>query len=74
LNHIRCPNVSKTGGLQSQDVKSEAANLLPQILDPADGGTGSEVLRLSCRVNNMAKSIPSFDYTDGDILKFVILL
>jgi hypothetical protein len=70
LNHIRFPNVSKAGGLQSQDVKGEAVNLLPQSLDNA----GSEVLRLSRRVNNMAKSIPSFDYTDGDILKFVILL
>jgi hypothetical protein len=59
LNQRLCPNVAKAGGLQSQDVKGEAVNLLPQALDNA----GSEVLRLSSRVNNMAKSIPSFDYT-----------
>jgi hypothetical protein len=34
----------------------------------------SEVLRLSLRVNNMAISTPSFEFTNGDIQKFVILL
>jgi len=64
------PNVAKAGGLQSQDVKGEAVILLPQSLD----NEGSEVLRLSRRVNNMAKSIPSFEFTDGYILKLVVFL
>jgi hypothetical protein len=34
----------------------------------------SEVLRLSRRGNNMAKSTPSFEFTDGGIQEFVILL
>ena len=43
------PNVSKVGGLQSQGVKGEAVVTLPRSLYNA----GSEVLRLSRRVNNM---------------------
>ena len=45
------PIVAKVGGLQSQGVKGEVVVVLPQSLD----NTGSEVLRLSRRVNNMAK-------------------
>ena len=45
------PNVAKAGGLQRQGVKDEAVVVLPQFLDNAV----SEVLRLSRRVNNMAK-------------------
>jgi hypothetical protein len=46
------PNVAKAGGLQSQGVKGEVVVTLPRSLYNA----GSEVLRLSRRVNNMAKS------------------
>ena len=35
---------------------------------------GSEVLRLSRRVNNMATSTPSFEFTKGDIQKMVLSL
>jgi len=46
------PNVAKAGGLQSQGVKGEVVVTLPRSLYKA----GSEVLRLSRRVNNMPKS------------------
>jgi hypothetical protein len=46
------PNVAKAGGLQSQGVKGEVVVTLPRSLYNA----GSEVLRLSRRVNNMPKS------------------
>ena len=46
------PNVAKVGGLQSQGVKGEVVVTLPRSLYNA----GSEVLRLSRRVNNMPKS------------------
>jgi hypothetical protein len=45
------PNVAKAGGLQSQGVKVEVVLVLPRSLDNAE----SEVLRLSRRVNDMAK-------------------
>jgi len=45
------PNVAKAGGLQRPGVKDEAVVVLPQFLDNAV----SEVLRLSRRVNNMAR-------------------
>ena len=64
------PNVAKAGGLQSQGVKGEVVVTLPRSLYNA----GSEVLRLSRRVNNMAKSIPSFEFTGGDILIMVVLM
>ena len=56
-------NVAKVGGLQSPGVKGEVVVTLPRSLYNA----GSEVLRLSRRVNNNTKSIPSFEFTDGDI-------
>jgi hypothetical protein len=34
----------------------------------------SEVLRLSRRGNNMAKSTPSFEFSNGGIREFIILL
>jgi hypothetical protein len=46
------PNVTKVGGLQSQGVKGKVVVTLPRSLYNA----GSEVLRLSRRVNNMPKS------------------
>ena len=46
------PNFAKAGGLQSQGVKGEVVVTLPRSLYNA----GSEVLRLSRRVNNMPKS------------------
>jgi hypothetical protein len=46
------PNVAKVGGLQSQGVKGEVVAVLPRSLYNA----GSEVLRLSRRVNNMDSS------------------
>jgi hypothetical protein len=46
------PVVAKAGGLQSQGAEGEAvANLLRTL-----GNIGSEVLRLSRRVNNMASN------------------
>jgi hypothetical protein len=48
------PTVAKVGGLQSQGGKGEAVvNLLRTL-----GNAGSGVLRLSCRVNNMASNRP----------------
>jgi len=55
------PNVAKVGGLQSQGAKGEAVVHLLRTL----GNAGSGVLRLSRRVNNMAKLIPSFEFTSG---------
>ncbi len=56
MNGCKCmdsyPNVAKAGGLQSQGVKGEVVVTLPRSLYNA----GSEVLRLSRRVNNMPKS------------------
>ena len=49
-----CPVVAKVGGLQSQGAKGEAVVNLLRIL----GNIGSEVLRLSRRVNNMASNKP----------------
>jgi hypothetical protein len=48
------PIVAKAGGLQSQGAKGEAVGFLPRTL----GNAGSGVLRLSRRVNNMAKIDP----------------
>jgi hypothetical protein len=59
------PSVAKVGGLQSQGVKGEVVVTLPRSLYNA----GSEDLRLLQRVNNKAKLIPSFEYTDGVIKK-----
>jgi hypothetical protein len=53
------PNVEKAGGLQRQGVKGEVVVTLPRSLYNA----GSEVLRISLRVNNMANSISFFDFT-----------
>jgi len=39
-----------------------------------DNNAESEVLRLSRRGNNMVKSTPSFEFTNGGIQEFVILL
>ena len=69
-SHQVYPNVAKAGGLQSQGVKGEVVVTLPRSLYNA----GSEVLRLSRRVNNMAKSTPSFEFTEGDIQKMVLSL
>jgi hypothetical protein len=46
------PNVAKAGGLQRPGVKGEVVVTLPRSLYNA----GSEVLRLSRRVNNIPKS------------------
>jgi hypothetical protein len=64
------PNAAKAGGLQSQGVKGEAVisyrnPLITQNLKSSG---------FPARVNNMAKSIPSFEFTDGDILELVVLL
>ena len=63
-------NVEKVRGLQSQGVKGDAVVGLPRILD----NTGSEVPRLSRRVNNMAKSTPSLDLTSSDNQEVMPLL
>jgi len=64
------PNIAKVGGLQSQGVKGEA------VFEPTvrlrRNKTGSEILRLPRRVNNMAKTTPSFKFTIGDIQKMGI--
>jgi len=53
-NSVFNPNVAKIGGLQSQGAKAEAVvNLLRTL-----GNSGSGVLRLSRRVNNMASNRP----------------
>ena len=59
------PNIAIAGGLQSQGVKGEAVISYRNPLKT----TGSGVLRLSRRVNNMVKSITSFEFVDRDILK-----
>jgi hypothetical protein len=66
------PNVAKVGRLQGQGVKGEAVppGAGPRTLD----NTGSEVFRLYRRVNNMAKSTPSFESTNGEIYKMVLSL
>jgi hypothetical protein len=50
------PNVAKAGGLQSQGVKGEAVVVYREPLTTPDLMSSG----LSRRVNNMAKSIPSF--------------
>jgi len=63
------PIVAKVGGLQSQGAEGEAVVNLLQTL----GNAGAEVLRLSLRVNNMAKFTPSFEFTRGWIYKQHVL-
>ena len=67
-------NVAKVGGLQSQGVKGEVVVTLPRSLYNA----GSEVLRLSRRVNNMPKSAHLSNSLFGisrkwDITNFLII-
>jgi hypothetical protein len=64
------PNVAKAGGIQSQASEGEVVVSLLRTLSNA----GSEFLRLSRRVNNIAASTPSFEFTNGDIKELVILL
>jgi hypothetical protein len=53
------PSVAESGGLHSQGAKGEAVvNLLGTLVN-----AGSGVFRISCRVNNMAKSTQSFEFT-----------
>ena len=52
-------NVASVGDLQSQGVEGEVVVLYFETLDNAE----SEALRRSRRVNKMAKSIPSFEFT-----------
>jgi len=59
------PNVAKVGGLQSQGDWGWSSSTLLRSLSNDE----SEVLRLSRRGNNKAKSIPSFKYTNGDIFE-----
>jgi len=69
VHKIVDPNVAKAGGIQSQGVWGWSRSSLLRTLSNA----GSEVLRLSRRVNNMATSTPSFEFTNGDIQELIIL-
>jgi hypothetical protein len=58
---LNIPNVAKAGGLQRQGVEGEAIVDLLQTLDNAV----SVVLRLSQRVENMAKKDKILKFTIG---------
>jgi hypothetical protein len=66
----KTPNIAKAGGLQSQGVKGEAVISYRNPLTTQDLKSSG----FPARVNNMVKSIPSFEFTDGDIRKIVFLL
>jgi hypothetical protein len=75
LNRI-CLNVAKAGGLQSQGVKVEivVGYIDPLTTQDLKSSGFPDVLGRSSkseaqRVNNMAKSDPSLEFTIGDILK-----
>jgi len=64
------PNVAKAGGLQSQGVEGEAVIVYREPLATPDLMSSG----LSRRVNNMAKSTSSFEFTWWDIQKMVFSL
>ena len=64
------PNAAKSGGLQSQGAWGWSRSIILRTLSNAE----SEVLRLSRRGNNMAKSIPPVEFTYGGVKEMVIFL
>jgi len=64
------PNVAKAGGLKSQGVEGEAVIVYREPLATPDLMSSG----LSRRVNNMAKSTSSFEFTWWDIQKMVFSL
>ena len=68
------PKVANAGGLQSPGVKGEAVISYRNPLIPPTAGQDLKSSGFPARVNNMAKLIPSFEFTGGDILKLVVLL
>jgi hypothetical protein len=75
------PNVANVGELQSQDVKGEVVVLYFESLTTQNlklSGVPDVLGRSSKseaqRVNNMAKSIPSFEFTIWDFQKMVIAM
>ena len=64
------PNVAKAGGLQSQGVEGEAVVVYREPLTTPDLMSSG----LSRRVNNMAKSIPSFELTWWNIQEMMFSL
>ena len=72
---ILYPNVAKAGGLQSQGAEGEAVILYCEplatlVADPVEDGD-LELSGFPVRVNNMAKSALSLEFTIGDIKKTV---
>jgi hypothetical protein len=74
------PNVAKAGGLQSQGVKGEIVVVYLESLTTQDLKSSGfpdlldEAESEAQRVNNMAKSTPSFEFTKGDIHKMLLSL
>jgi hypothetical protein len=65
----RIPNVAKVGGLQSQGVKGK---IVVGYIDPlTTQDLKSSGFPRIFRVNNLAKSTPSPEFTIGDIQKIV---
>jgi hypothetical protein len=66
------PNVAKAGGLQSQGVKVE---IVVGYIDPlTTQDLKSSGFPRVFRVNNMAKSTPSFEFTFRDIQEILFSL
>ena len=61
------PNVAKAGGLQSQDAEGEAVVVYCEPLATKD----LESSGFPARVNNVAKSALSLEFTVGDIHEMV---
>ena len=61
------PNVAKAGGLQSRGAEGEAVILYCEPLATLD----LEFSGFPARVNNMAKSALSLEFTIGDIQKML---
>src|SRR5210317_414620 len=78
----RCnPNVAKAGGLQSQGVKGEVVVVYHDPLTTQDLKSSGFPVVLgrsskgeAQRVNKMAKSTPSFEFTKRDVQEIVLML
>jgi len=66
------PNVAKAGGLQASDGEVVVLYFEPSAILHRRINSESEVFRLSRRGNNMAKSTPSSDITNGGNQEFII--
>jgi hypothetical protein len=81
FHRVVYPNVAKAGGLQSQGVKGEVVVVYLESLTTQDLKSSGfpDLLGRSSkseaqRVNNMAKLIPSLEFTIGGIRKMVLSL